>query len=182
MTSTPLLFDATTLIALGTVGELDLVTHFDGIPVVLPTVRGEITTEPERTNIDRLVSNHGVETDACRQVGPNISTDEFHSQAQDILGESEQNGDVAIVASVLARTDVDLPIGIVSDDQRVRTVSRGLGATVTGTVGVIVRAVDEELSAEAGKEIVRDVDGHGLHMTGELREKAFDLIDDAATD
>ncbi|KZN24542.1 hypothetical protein A4G99_09220 [Haladaptatus sp. R4] len=182
MTSTPLLFDATTLIALGTVGELDLVTHFDGIPVVLPTVRGEITTEPERTNVDRLVSNEGVETDVWLPMTTDPSTDEFDSPAREILGEQERNGDVAIVASVLARTDVDLPIGVVSDDQRVRTVSRGLGATVTGTIGVIVRAVDAELSAEVGKEIVRDVDGHGLHMTGELREKAFDLIDDAATD
>jgi hypothetical protein len=70
---------------------------------------------------------------------------------------------------------------VVSDDRRVRTVARGLGATVTGTVGVLVRGVRErELSAEDGKELVRRVDSRGLHMTGELREKAYELVEDAA--
>ena len=54
--------DATTLIALGTVGELDLLATFDGTVVVLPTIREEVTTEPARTNLDRFVEREEVAT------------------------------------------------------------------------------------------------------------------------
>ncbi|WP_207891154.1 DUF3368 domain-containing protein [Natrarchaeobius oligotrophus] len=84
-----------------------------------------------------------------------------------------------LIAAVLAHEDADDSVAIVSDDRRVRTVARGLGATVTGTVGVIVRAVEEGLSPNEAKAIVRRVDEHGLHMTAELRDKAIELVDDA---
>jgi len=51
--------DATTLIALGTVGELDLLGNFDGEVVVLPAVRDEVTTEPARKNVERFVEKEG---------------------------------------------------------------------------------------------------------------------------
>jgi predicted nucleic acid-binding protein len=83
---------------------------------------------------------------------------------------------------VPAAQDRDDPVGVVSDNRRVRTVPRGLGATVTGTVGVVARAVEERgLSVDEGREPVRRVDSHGLHMTGELREKAYELVEDAAS-
>ena len=71
-------------------------------------------------------------------------------------------------------------MGVVSDDRRVRTVARGLGATVTGTIGVLVRAVEEGLSEADAKTIVRRLDDYGLHMTAELRAGAIDLIESAA--
>ena len=101
-----------------------------------------------------------------------------------VTWEDTENGDVAIVASVLRASDLEgRDIGVVSDDQRVRTVARGLGATVTGTVGVIVRAVEERgVTAEEGKDLIRRVDSRGLHMTGKLREKAYELVEEAAED
>ncbi|WP_254524428.1 DUF3368 domain-containing protein [Natrinema caseinilyticum] len=71
--------------------------------------------------------------------------------------------------------------GVVSDDRRVRTVARGLGATVTGTIGVIVRATEEGLPESDAKAIVRRLDEHGLHMTAELRDTANELVDEAAS-
>jgi len=50
---------------------------------------------------------------------------------------------------------------------------------VTGTIGVIVRAVEDGLSPNDARELVNRVDAHGLHMTASLRETAFSLIDDA---
>ena len=90
------------------------------------------------------------------------------------------NWDVCVVAAVLIHTEADEDVGVVSDDRRVRTVARGLGARVTGTVGVVVRSVEEGLSAHEAKSVVRRVDEHGLHMTAELREKAFELVEAAA--
>ncbi|WP_254864762.1 DUF3368 domain-containing protein [Halovivax gelatinilyticus] len=70
-------------------------------------------------------------------------------------------------------------MAIVADDRRLRTVADGLGATVTGTIGVIVRAVEEGLPKADAKTILRDVDSHGLHLTAELRETAVELIEAA---
>jgi predicted nucleic acid-binding protein len=160
--------DATTLIALGTVGELDLLRNFDGEVVVLPEVRDEVATEPARTNVEQFVESEDVEE--------NDGFEDYVEEARDILDESDENGDVQVVASVLARDET----AVISDDRRVRTVSEGFGATVTGTVGVIVRGVSGGMSEEDAKEKIRRIDGNGLHMTAELREKAYELIEDQA--
>ena len=170
---TRIFLDATTLIALGTIGELEQLTSFSGALVVLHTVQREVTTEPAQTNLSRFIAQ-----DAVTTTDPAVQ--DHIDQAKEVLGESEQNGDVSLIAAVLAYTAADRPVGVVSDDQRVRTTARGLGATVTGTVGVIVRAVEEGLDREAAHDLVRRIDSHGLHMTGTLRETADELIDDAA--
>ena len=166
-------FDATTLIALGSVDALDLLNVLDSEIVILDRISSEVTTEPARTALQRFRE----ETDLGSPTAVDEGTIE---QAQTMLGEQEQNGDVALIARVLAHDD---DIAIVSDDQRVRTMARTLGATVTGTVGIVVRAVTAgRLTAEEAKDLVRRLDSHGLHMTGELRERADELIDDAAAD
>lgn len=167
--SVRLYVDATTLISLGSIGELSLLTNFDAEPVVLPAVSEEVTTEPARTNVKRFVDSEEVKTD-------DRPAEKYVGEATEILGETEENGDVQIVAAVLAHEEV----AVVSDDRRVRTVCDGLGATVTGTVGVVVRAVEEGMSPEEAKDTVRRVDQHGLHMTAELRETAYDLIEKRA--
>ena len=165
--------DATTLVALGQVGELELLTVFDGDVSIPVGVRCEVTTDPAHSNLDRLFSSDKrLEQRAHGQ---------YVSKAQDVLGDSEETGDVWIIAAVLSHSEADEPVAIVSDDRRVRTIARGLGATVTGTIGIVVRNVaDGELAAEEAKGLVRWLDSHGLHMTGELRETADELIDEAA--
>jgi predicted nucleic acid-binding protein len=164
------LVDATTLIALGSVGELDLLAELDGAIAVPPVVPDEVTTEPAATNLDRFCEEHAVATDPIEPYGA-------VRRAAEVLDEPPAVGDVRLVAGVLADTDRDDPVGVVSDDRRVRTVSRGLGVTVTGTVGLLVRGVRERgLSVEEGRKLVERVDSHGLHMTGELREKAYQLV------
>lgn len=171
---TEICLDATTLISVGTIGELEVLTFFDGELVVPSTVRAEVTTEPARTNLSRFVDAYEIRT-------PTFDRREWISQAMNVLGDDTENGDVSLIAAVLAATAADRPIAVVSDDRRVRTTARGLGATVTGTVGVVVRAVDEGYGREAGHELIRRLDAHGLHMTGSLRETAFSLIDTAAS-
>jgi len=170
---TRVFLDATTIISLGTIGELDLLTHFSGELVVLPAVQAEVTTEPARTNLDRFCDRHGVHT-----TDPAVVRDRLE-QAKDVLNESTTTGDVQLIAVVLDYTAEDRSVGVVSDDRRVRTVARGLGATVTGTIGVIVRAVADGYPPRDARELIDRVDAHGLHMTGSLREKAFSLSDDA---
>lgn len=192
-----ILVDASTLIALGQIGELELLCCFEGDIVVPPAVRAEVTTEPAEQNLERFATRDSVFISDSGIISAS-------EQAVEMLGETERNGDVELIGllrcwqddaddrSLLTREngeglpigfDTHQSIGLVSDDRRVRTVARSLGATVTGTIGVIVRAVEErELDAEGGKDLVRRVDSHGLHMTGELREKAYELVEDAAND
>lgn len=170
---TRIFLDATTLIALGTIGEIEQLMSFTGTLVVLPTVQNEVTTEPAQTNLSRFIAQNAVAT-ADPVVQDRVE------QAKEVLGEAERNGDVSLIAAVLAYTAEDRPVGVVSDDKRVPTTARGLGATVTGTVGVIVRAVEEGLDREEAHDLIRRIDSHGLHMTGTLREKADELIDEAA--
>ncbi len=165
--------DATTLIALGAIGELEHLTSFSGTLVVLQAVKNEVTTEPAKTNL-----SHFVETDDIETADPRIH--DRLEQAKTVLAETDENGDVFLIAAVLAYTAEDRPVGIISDDRRVRTTARGLGATVTGTIGVVVRAVKEGLPREQAYTLVDRIDSHGLHMTGSLRAKAYELIDAAA--
>jgi len=146
---TRIYMDATTLIALGTIGELALLESFDGTPVVvLPSIRDEVTTEPAETNLERLC-----ERDSIGTTVPDLELDD--ERAKDVLGEPDMNGDVRRFAAVLAHLEADDRVAIVSDDRRLRTVADGLGATVTGTIGVIVSAVEAGLSEDDAKTVVR---------------------------
>lgn len=180
-----ILVDATTLIALGQVGELSLLHSFDRRLAVLPAVQEEVTSEPARTNLDSFVRADPVVSGERLPFPVDDEATRAESaiaRAKETLDESTINGDVEIVAAVMAAGTTDDPDpAVVSDDRRVRTVCSGLGATVTGTIGVLVRAVGERgLTPDEGRDLVRRVDSHGLHMTGELREKAYELVEKAA--
>lgn len=166
-----ILVDATTLIALGTVGEPQLLVRFDRGIVICPAVRAEVTTEPARTSVDRFL-----ETAPVRTAAPD---DESVERALALLGDGEPSGDAHLVASILQRSG-GASVVLVSDDRRLRELALGLDAQVTGTVGVLVRAVHAGLEASTAKDLVRRLDGHGIHMTGELRERADELIEEAA--
>ena len=165
--------DASPLIALGTIGELDHLTTLTGELVVLPQIQDEVTTEPARTNLSRFIDRHQIDT-----TDPKLH--DHVDRANAVLDASTEHGDVYCIAAVLAYTADDRSIGIVSDDRRVRTVADGLGATVTGTIGVIVRAVDAGLPPAEAKTLVDRLDANGLHMTSSLRRTATTLIDEAA--
>jgi predicted nucleic acid-binding protein len=160
--------DATTLISLGNVGRLNLLKNLDADIAVLPAVRDEVTTEPARTNVEDFLQSEDVHAEVSEY-------EDYIERSVEILREEEVNGDVEIVAAVLAHDTV----AVVSDDRRVRTISEGFGATVTGTVGVVIRAVDEGMSVKEGKEVIQKLDRHGLHMTAELRERAYELLEEA---
>lgn len=172
---TSIYIDATTLISLGTVGRLDLLACFEGMLKIKAAVVDEVTTQPAKENLRRFMRRNDL-------VATGPGAPDWRERAREILGDETDSGDVDIIAAVVANAD-DSSIAVVSDDRRVRTVARGLGASVTGTIGVVVRAVsDDELAAKEAKTLVRELDSHGLHMTGELRERADELINEATTE
>lgn len=156
----------TSLTALGTVGELDLLDHLDGRLVVPDVVETEVTTEPARTGLATFLD----ETDVSRAV-----PERAHERATQVLGVEEDTHEAALLAGVLAHADPDdrTAVGVVSEDDRLRTLAEGFGASVTSSFGVVVRAAadDKYLSRTQAKRIVRRIDDQGLGMTGTVREQ-----------
>ncbi|MFB6128190.1 MAG: hypothetical protein ABEJ47_00365, partial [Halorhabdus sp.] len=156
------------LVDLGAVGETTLLSAFDGEVVVPESVATEVSTEPAKTNMEKLVHDG-------RATREEIET-EHVERAMDVLGVEGPVVESHLLEPVLAAMDDDEPtVGLVADDRRLRTVAEGLGATVTGTFGVVVRAASEDkyLKTTQAKRIVRRIDSHGLHLTGELRAQAI---------
>jgi predicted nucleic acid-binding protein len=172
--------DATTLIALGEVGELDLLTCFDGTVWLLNPVSSKLDTKPAWSDLVKLIEQMDVSI-AGLEDDPLDETRKAREEAKRVLDEEVVNGDVAILTKVIESQQKGVDAGVISDDRRLRTVAEGLGARVTGTIGVVVRAVaEDELTEQEAKDLIRRLDSRGLHMTGELRVRAGELIEDAA--
>jgi len=162
----------TAVYSLGQVGELSLLSSFDGDVAIPEPVVDESTVEPTATNLDDLLDGDDAAetTDHGEQV----------ERAESLLGEKDVGSAVAVLAGVLAHRDPEdrSAVAVVSEDRTVRRMARGLGAEVTSSFGVVVRATleDKYLSQTQAKRIVRRIDQHGTHLTGELRERAVGEI------
>ncbi|WP_225333450.1 hypothetical protein [Halomicrobium urmianum] len=156
----------TTLYDLGQVGELSLLDAFDGDVVIPEAVADAVDVEPAATNLEGYLDAGDVETTA---------DGEHAEQARSLLGRP-LGASVAVIAGVLAHRDPEdrTAVAVLSQDRTVRRLAQGLGAEVSSSFGVVVRATieDKYLKPSQAKRIVRRIDQHGLHMTGELRERA----------
>jgi predicted nucleic acid-binding protein len=165
--------DASVLIALGRLGELPLLTNFDATPAVLPAVQREVTGAPERLALERFLDA----TDAAVE-----SPDSGWCDRASNLLRMQSGGDVELVAAVLAADDVGRAVAVVSDDRRVRTTTDGLGAEVTGTVGVIVRAVAEGRSVSSATELLDALAAGDFYLPPDLRQRAMRRIERVAAE
>ena len=157
----------TSLYSLGQVGELALLEAFDGRIVVPEPVVDAVPVEPAATNLAEFIERGDVETEV----------DSTHlDRARSVLGDTDIGSAETVVAGVLAHRDPAdrSAVAVVSEDRTVRRTAQGLGAAVTSSFGVVVRAAveDKYLSSDQAKRIVRRIDTHGMHLTGELRERA----------
>ena len=168
----------TSLTALGSVGELDLLTHFDGELVVPEAVEREVTTEPARTGLEALLE----EREVTRTV-----PEEGVERATGVLGVESDTHEAAMLGGVLAHAERDgsgreddPTVAVVSEDRRLRNLTEGFGGVVTSAFGVVVRAAieDKYFSRAQAKRVVRRIDDHGLGMTGQMREQVVgDLVE-----
>lgn len=163
--------DATPLYDFGQIGELGLFDTLDGELVIPEAVSGEISVEPAATNLDRFLDESDVTTQP--------PVEGLLDDARALLDAETANSDVWIVAGLLAARDSETAAALVSDDRRLRAVADGLGATVTGTFGVVVGASvdDKYFSTNQAKRVIRRTDHHGIQMTGRLRERAIGEVD-----
>jgi predicted nucleic acid-binding protein len=163
----------TVLYSLGQIGELSLLTHLDGQLVIPETVQDEVDSEPARPALAEFVEDEDVSTAV-----PSKALE----RAKTMIDTDDETHEAAILAGVLAHRDGNdrTAVAVLSEDTHLRALARGLGATVSSSYGVVARAAieDKYLSSAAAKRIIRRTDKHGLHMTGELRERAVGEIGD----
>ena len=157
-----LVLDSTVIIALGILQRYDLLRW----QVLIPEgVLVELKSELAQTTLATLKKEEKAEI-----MRPNA---EMRKKALAILGDQEETGDSDLIATVLELEDVV----IATDDRRLRTICKVLGAQVTGTLGIIVDAVQRGfLSGEEGKELLKKLDASGFRMTVALYEKALALM------
>jgi len=157
----------TVLYDLGQIGELDLLTHFDGALVIPEEVRYQITTEPAATNLTQFLEAKTVIT----SIRP-----EVRKRAARALGIDPAGYEAALLGGLFDDSiDDERPVLVLSDDTRLRALADGLGAEVAGSFGVVVRAAveDKYLSPTQAKRIVSRMDDHGVQLTGQLRSRAI---------
>lgn len=163
----------TVLYSLGQIGELSLLTYFDGRLVIPEAVQEQVEADPARAAIDEFVADEDVSTAV-----PSKALE----RAKELFDIEEDSHEAVLLAGVLAHADPDdrSAVAVLSEDTRIRGLAQGLGASVTSSYGVIVRATieDKYLSPTQAKRIIRRTDQHGLHMTGGLRERAVGEVDD----
>jgi predicted nucleic acid-binding protein len=166
-----LLVDATPLYDLGQIGELDLLVVPDVALVIPAAVVDEIDVEPAATNLDRFLDENEVTTE------PDVEA--YLDDARGLLDAPAETSDVVVVAVLLAARAEEREITLVSADKRLRAIAEGLGATVTSSFGLTVRASldDKYFTINQAKRVIRRMDHHGVQMTGRLRERAIGEVD-----
>jgi len=166
------LVDASVFITLADTGSADLLTGLDGSVVVPDLVRREITSDPAAKTLSDAGADGWV---TCPQSVPDAAVEEAASH----LGRSEEElqGDAVLLAHALVADD---PV-VITDDKPLRQTCKALSIPISGSVGVLVRAVEQgDLDPNAAKETLYAMDEVGARFSASLVKRAEQLIDDAA--
>lgn len=168
--------DTSAFIALAAIGQGSLLRGLEGRIEVPATVRAEIVDEPAASTLaaaaDREPGWIRTSSDPPREA---VAT----AAAQ--LGEETPDGpppgDVALLAHALEAED---PV-VVTDDKPLRKTCKALGIPVSGSIGVLIAAVDRgDLDPEAATDALLAMDEAGARLSAGLLRRAERLIDDAA--
>lgn len=94
------------------------------------------------------------------------------------------NGDVAILALAVLQTETyDREVVILTDDKPLRETCKALSIPVSGSIGVLVRAVERgDFDSEDAKSALEAMDEVGARLSVSLLKRAERLIDEAAQD
>lgn len=188
-----LFVDASVFITLAEIDYLDLLDRLDGEVVVPRAVAEEISDEPAASNLDSASSDwlrieNAVETAGVERVEHAAS----HLDAKTGFGSDrddadrdktyrddafEFEGDVALLAlGTVAANPV-----VVTDDKPLRKACKALGISLSGSIGVLVAAVEKGvLDPDAAKESLVAMDEAGARLSARLLRRAEKLVDSAA--
>ena len=176
-----LLVDASVFITLAEIDRLELLRRTRGQISMPATVADELTDEPAATAADAAT---GTWIDVVRPLDNGAFPDEWDDRLQKAathLGRSddpdEWAGDVPLLAAAMFESEVV----VVTDDKPIRRTCKALSIPVSGSIGVLIRAVERgDVGAEAAKDELVAMDEVGARLSASLLRRAERLIDDAA--
>ncbi len=177
------LVDASAFITLAEIGRERSVEGVRGEVLIPTAVVREITDDPAATELRAALEDGWLRADEAENV-----SDRALDAAATHLGESERerdhegtnwSGDVALLARAVERDEVV----IVTDDKPLRKTCKALGIDVSGSIGVLIAAVERgELRPEDAKEALVAMDEVGARLSARLLRRAERLIDEASED
>lgn len=166
------LVDASVLITLADTGSVDLLAGLDGSIVVPDLVRQEITSDPAAKTLSDAIADGCV---TCPQSVPDTAVEEAASH----LGRSDEElrGDAALLAHALVAGDSV----VITDDKPLRQTCKALSIPVSGSIGVLVRAVERgDIDPADATDTLYAMDEVGARFSASLVRKAERLIGDAS--
>jgi len=184
-----LLVDASVFITLAEVDAVEALLTADGDVVVPEPVANEITDDPAAGALSSALDDGRLETwdvgrspldTAASHLGKDLSEADLSGYSHATI-----EGDVGLLALALLRDDpdraLDSPV-VVTDDRPLRQTCKALSIPVSGSIGVLVRAVERgDITAEEAKDTLYAMDEVGARLSASLVRRAERLIDDAAS-
>lgn len=182
-----LLVDASVFITLAEIDRVDLLATLEGSPMVPSEVADEIREEPassalvEAFNSGWLRSGSvkvGMGMDRTGEWAKPVKKAATHLGIEDL--DDNGHGDVALLAVAL-KTDQE--VVVITDDKPLRKTCKALGIPVSGSIGVVIAAVERgDLDPEEAKDALVTMDEVGARLSARLLRRAERLIDEAAED
>jgi predicted nucleic acid-binding protein len=173
--------DASVFITLAEIGREEQLLRLDGEVIVPRAVADEIRAEPAAAALDsaadagELRITDGDEAHATGESNERLERAAVHLGYGSV--DDGWSGDVALLAFGLG----DENAVVVTDDGPLRKACKALGVTVSGSIGVLVAAVEHgNLEPDDAKDALVAMDETEARLSASLVKRAEALIDDAA--
>jgi len=185
-----LLVDASAFITLAEIDALDGLGALDGTVVVPSAVRREVSDDPAKTQLDRLLAAGTItEVDWFEWAEKREGIGEWGAMAAYLGNEPDAvvdtiddqqaltDGDVALLCLAQHMDDVLL----LTDDKPLRKVCKSQSIPISGSIAVLVQSVENgRYTAAKAEEKLYAMDEVGARLSASLVKRAEQLIDDAA--
>jgi predicted nucleic acid-binding protein len=179
-----LLVDASVVITLARIDAFELLYTLDSRIIVPKSVEEEVNSEPANSTLQKAHRSR-IETLSVFDDASFVDVDDGTRQtarAHLNADEDATNGDVALLTAALHATDhsEEKPV-VVSEDKPLRQTCEALSITVSGSIGVLIRAVEQgAIDPDDAKDKLLAMDKVGARLSASLLRRAEALIDDAA--
>lgn len=169
-----LLVDASVIITLARIDSFGLLDTLGGTVVVPETVVGEVDSEPAQSTLDGTLDTW---TQTVTALETATSDEETTARAQLGVDDDRTSGDLALLTRALHTRDAV----VVTDDKPLRQTCKTLSIPVSGSIGVLVRAVEvDAIEPDEAKNRLLAMDEVGARLSASLLRRAERLIDDAS--
>ncbi|MFC7142079.1 DUF3368 domain-containing protein [Halosimplex aquaticum] len=164
-----ILVDVSVFITLAAVDAVELLSGLAGRLVIPERVVAELVDDRSQAALSTARKEGFVDVERAET--------ELESARTHLGSSSDDTGDVGLLAHALT---ADGSVVAVTDDKPLRQTCKALSIPVSGSIGVLVRAVDRDaIDAREAKETLYAMDEVGARLSASLVRRAERLIDEA---